>query len=445
MRLVNKRCAGIDVHKKMLMVCRVRINEQGEWEQEVRSFGTMTCELLLLLDWLLAWGVTHVAMESTGEYWKPVYNLLEGHVEVLLVNAQHVKHVPGRKTDVKDAEWLAELLVYGLLKASFVPAKPQRNLRDLTRYRVNLVEERARTIQRLQKVLEQSNIKLASVATDVLGVSGRRMLEAIVEGKANATTMAELAKGRLRNKLSDLEKALTGIVEPHQRFLLAQHLAHIDFLDEQIEAVGQQIEQHLKAMPTPHPPADPGSEQTQNEPSAEAQREPPPPPLTWQEAVDLLDTAPGVDQKLAQQVLAEMGINMRQFPTANHFAAWAGLAPGNRQSGGKRFSTRLSDGNQHLRTILTQGAWAAVRNKGTYLSALYHRLAARRGKKRAIMAVAHSLGISFYHMLSRRQPYQDLGADYFDQRSKGVRTDWLLKQLNKLGYNVQLEPLAQPA
>lgn len=445
MRLVYQRCAGIDVHKKMVMVCRVRINEQGEWQQEVRSFGTMTCELLLLMDWLLAWGVTHVAMESTGEYWKPVYNLLEGHVEVLLVNAQHVKHVPGRKTDVKDAEWLAELLVHGLLKASFVPAKPQRNLRDLTRYRVNLVEERARTIQRLQKVLEQANIKLSSVATDVLGVSGRRMLEGIVEGKVSAATMAALAKGRLRNKLVELEKALTGIVEPHHRFLLAQHLAHIDFLDEQIETVGQQIERQVEAMPSLPSLPTTGVDAGTSDPSSPHAPVPPLMPLTWQEAIALLDSAPGVDHKLAEQVLAEMGINMQQFPTANHFAAWAGLAPGNRQSGGKRFATRLSDGNQHLRTILTQGAWAAVRTKGTYLSALYHRLAARRGKKRAIMAVAHSLGISFYHMLARREPYQDLGADYFDQRSKGVRTDWLLKQLFKLGYSAHLEPVAHHA
>jgi transposase len=400
----------------------------------------MTCELLLLLDWLLAWGVTHVAMESTGEYWKPVYNLLEGQVTVLLVNAQHVKHVPGRKTDVKDAEWLAELLMHGLLKASFIPAKPQRNLRDLTRYRVNLVEERARTIQRLQKVLENANIKLASVATDVLGVSGRRMLAALVEGKVDAATMAELAKGKLRNKLPELEQALTGLVEAHHRFLLAQHLAHIDFLDEQIDAVGQQIERYLTEMPA-LPPTSTGGGAEQ----ASSASTPAPDALTWQAAIDILDTSPGVDQKAAEQVLAEMGINMRQFPTANHFAAWAGVAPGNRQSGGKRFATRLSDGNQHLRKILTQIAWAASRTKNSYLSALYRRLAARRGKKRAIMAVAHSLAVSFYHMLDQQQPYHELGADYFDQRSKGVKTDWLLKQLNKLGYTVQLEPLAAPA
>ena len=440
MRLVYKRCAGLDVHKKTVVGCRVRIGEQGEWEQEVRTFGTMTCDLLDLLDWLLAWEVTHVAMESTGEYWKPIYNLLEGQLAILLVNAQHVKHVPGRKTDVKDAEWLAELLAHGLLRASFIPAKPQRDLRDLTRYRVNLVQERARVNQRLQKVLEQANIKLASVATDVLGVSGRRMLEELVAGKADAATMADLAKGRLRNKLPALEKALTGIVATHQRFLLAQHLVHIDFLDEQIETVGQQIAQQIEAMPTL--PPDAGMDNGVAQPNTAAEQPPAPPALTWQAAIDLLDTAPGVDQKLAQQVLAEMGINMHQFPSAHHFAAWAGLAPGNRQSGGKRYAARLSDGNQHLRTILVQGAWAAVRSKGTYLCALYRRLSARRGKKRAIVAVAHSLGVSFYHMLARRQPYLELGPDYFDQRSKGVKTDWLLKQLNKLGYNVQLEPLA---
>ena len=443
MRLVYKRCAGLDVHKKTVVACRVRSGEQGAWEQEVRTFGTMTCDLLDLLDWLLAWEVTHVAMESTGEYWKPVYNLLEGQLEILLVNAKHVKNVPGRKTDVKDAEWLAELLAHGLLKASFIPAKPQRDLRDLTRYRVNLVQERARVIQRLQKVLEHANIKLASVATDVLGVSGRRMLDELVAGHADATTMAELAKGRLRNKLPELEKALTGIVATHHRFLLAQHLVHIDFLDEQIETVGHQIAQQIEAMPTLPPDATMDNGVAQ--PNTAAEQPPSPPALTWQAAIDLLDTAPGVDQKLAQQVLAEMGINMQQFPSANHFAAWAGLAPGNRQSGGKRYAARLSDGNQHLRTILVQGAWAAVRTKGTYLSALYRRLSARRGKKRAIVAVAHSLGVSFYHMLARRQPYQELGADYFDQRSKGVKTDWLIKQFNKLGYTVSLEPIPQAA
>ncbi len=262
---------------------------------------------------LVAWEVTHVALESTGEYWKPVYNLLEGNVTVLVVNAQHVKHVPGRKTDVQDAEWLAELLVHGLLKASFIPPKPQRDLRDLTRYRVTLVEERARVVNRVQKVLENANIKLASVATDVLGVSGRRMLEALVAGQTDAATMAELAKGRLRNKLPLLQQALTGVVDAQHRFLIAQHLLHIDFLDEQIATVSDQIVQQIEGMPPLPPPTDARTDEVS-------------PALSWQDAADLLDTAPGVDQKAAYQVLAEVGINMRQFPTANHLAAWGGLA-----------------------------------------------------------------------------------------------------------------------
>lgn len=432
MRQVYKRCAGLDVHKKTVVACRVRIDEQGGWEQEVRTFGTMTHELLQLVDWLLAWEVTHVALESTGEYWRPVYNLLEGNVTVLVVNAQHVKHVPGRKTDVQDAEWLAELLVHGLLKASFIPAKPQRDLRDLTRYRVTLVEERARVVNRVQKVLEHANIKLASVATDVLGVSGRRMLEALVAGQADAATMAELAKGRLRNKQALLQQALVGVVDAQHRFLLGQHLMHIDFLDEQIATVSEQIVQQVQEMPTLPPDAPSGPTDAS---TAAA------PPLNWQAAADLLATAPGVDQKAACQILAEMGIDMRQFPNADHLASWGGLAPGNRQSGGKQFSARINDGNRQLRKIMLQCAWAASHTKNTYLAALYHRLAARRGKKRAIVAVAHAMLVSFYHMLANRQPYHDLGADYFDQRSKGVRIDWLLNQLNKLGYSASLAPV----
>ena len=438
MRQVYKRCAGLDVHKKTVVACRVRITEQGNWEQEVCTFGTMTHELLQLVDWLLAWEVTHVALESTGEYWKPVYNLLEGNVTVLVVNAQHVKHVPGRKTDVQDAEWLAELLAHGLLKASFIPPKPQRDLRDLTRCRVTLVEERARVINRVQKVLENANIKLASVATDVLGVSGRRMLEAIVAGQTDAATMAELAKGRLRNKVSLLEQALTGVVDAQHRFLIGQHLVHIDFLDEQIATVSDQIVRQIAGMPTLPPPTNVTDSNAATDSNADATSA----PLTWQDAADILDTAPGVDQKAAYQVLAEMGINMDQFPTADNLASWGGLSPGNRQSGGKRFHARISDGNRNLRKVMVQCAWSAVRTKGSYFSALYHRLAARRGKKRAIIAVAHSMLVSFYHMLSRRQPYQDLGADYFDKRSKGTKVDWLLNQLNKLGFTATLEPVA---
>ena len=436
MRLINARCAGLDVHKRTVVVCRLLVTEDGQVTSEVRTFWTMTADLLALVDWLSDGQVTHVAMESTGDYWKPVFNLLEGNFNVLLVNAQHVKHVPGRKTDVNDAQWLAELLSYGLLKPSFIPAKPQRDLRDLTRYRSNLVEERARIVNRVQKLLETANIKLAVVATDVLGVSGRRMLAALVAGESDAAVMAELAKGRLRTKMPELQKALTGVVDDHHRFLLAQQLAHIDFLDEQIVELGEEIARRLDVMAqmplsAPTPPSDSKSVEGEEELS----------PPSWHEALLLLDSSPGVDIRAAQAILAEIGLNMAQFPTADHLASWAGLAPGNYQSGGKRSSGRTTKGNRTLRTIMTQVAWAAVRKQGTYVKSLYHRLAARRGAKRAIVAVAHSLLVSFYHMLARHQPYQELGADYFDRRRKTSRVDWYLNQLAKLGYAASIEPL----
>jgi transposase len=438
MRLMHERCAALDVHKKTVVGCPRWTQADGQVKSEVQTFGTTTPELLSLMDWLQTWGVTIVAMESTGEYWKPVFNLLEGQFEVILVNAHHVKQVPGRKTDVKDAEWLAELLSYGLLKASFIPAKPQRDLRDLTRYRVNLVQERARVVNRLQKVLEQANIKLASVATDVMGVSGRQMLEALVAGQADAQAMAELAKGRLRNKLAELEKALTGVVRPHHRFLLAQHLAHIDFLDEQIEEVGRQIAARVEAMSQPpDTPADSGLPSSRKAGEQTDQSS-----LSWSECVTLLDSAPGVDQRAAEMVLAETGINMAQFASEKHLTAWAGLAPGNNQSGSKRKNAKTREGNVNLRQVMIQIAWAAARKKDSYTQALYRRLAARRGKKRAIVAVARCLLESFYFMLLRGQPYHDLGGDYFAQRRHNVYLDTLTKQFAKLGYAVHLEPLA---
>lgn len=428
MRLMYPRCAAIDVHKKTAVACRRQTEANGTVKSEVKTFGTTTPELLQMMDWLAEWEVTTVAIESTAEYWKPVFNLLEGEFEVILVNAKHVKQVPGRKTDVKDAEWLAELLSYGLLKASYIPAKPQRDLRDLTRHRVTLVQERARVVNRLQKVLEHANIKLASVATDIMGVSGRQMLEAIVDGQTNAAAMADLAKGRMRNKMEALEKALTGVVRPHHRFMIAEHLAHIDFLDEQVERVSDKIGQQIEAMsqspePDERPPA--GGAVT----------------LSWAESVELLDSAPGVDKKAAEIVLAEMGIDMTQFDTADHLTAWAGLAPGNNQSGSKRGKAKTREGNRNLRQIMVQVAWAAVRTKGSYAQALYRRLAGRRGKKRAIIAVARTLLSSFWYMLTRGEAYRELGGDYFDQRRKDVKVNVLTKQLEKLGYAVQLEPI----
>ena len=358
-----------------------------EWE--TRTFGTTTPDLLALHDWLAEWSCTHVAMESTGDYWKPVFNLLEDDFEVLLVNAQHVKHVPGRKTDVCDAEWLAELLLHGLLKPSFIPPKPQRALRDLTRYRTKLVQERVRVVNRVQKLLEGANIKLASVATDVMGVSARAMLEEIAAGQTDSKLMADLARGRMRNKIPELEKALTGLVNPHHRFLLTKQLTHIDFLDEQIDDIGGEITRWFETQSQRPGEVGNGSGSESDTPETAPSEEEA--PLTWEEAVALLDTIPGVNRKTAEDMLAEMGLDMGQYPTDKHLASWAGLAPGNRQSGGKRYSGRTRKGNRTLSSVTVQAAWSAVRTKDTFLKARYHRLAARRGKKRAIVAVAHSI------------------------------------------------------
>jgi len=438
MRVMMKCGAGIDVHKKNVVVNCRRV-EGKEVETETRTFGTTTPELLQMTDWLASWGVTDVAMESTGVYWHPVYNLLEGSYQVMVVNAKHIKHVPGRKTDVKDAEWIAELLSYGLLKASFVPEKSQRDVRDLTRYRSKLVQERAREVNRVQKLLEGANIKLASVATDVLGVSGRLMLEAMIEGNVDEKEMAEMAKGRMRSKIPELEKALTGIVSDHHRFMLGEQLAHIDFLDGQIANISQEISVRLEKMSQKQPPTPPGET---GKKASEADSEQ---PLRWQTAVELLDSVPGIDQRAAEAILAEIGIDMSQFPEDKHLTAWAGLAPGNNESGGKRYSGRTRKGNQTLKTTMIQVAHAARRKKGSYASALYNRLVGRRGKKRAIVAVARSLLVSIYHMLTRQEAYKDLGSEYFQERRKESKVDYLTRQLSKLGYDVQLTPQLDPA
>lgn len=427
-QIIFERVAGLDVHKRTVVACRRILTKDHLVSEETKTFATMTQDLLSLSDWLTECEITHVAMESTGEYWKPIYNILEGNFTVFLVNAKHVKHVPARKTDVKDAEWLAQLMQLGLLNASFIPEKPQRDLRDLTRERKALIRERTRVANRIQKVLENANIKLASVASDILGVSGRQMLQALADGETDVMQMADLAKGRLRNKRSELQQALNGRVDAHHRFLLAQHLQHIDFLDSQITTMDQKIVERIDAMSQPEEVND--SDDDAGDDS-----------LTWQKAVELLDTIPGVDQRAAEMILAEIGIDMSRFPSANHLAAWAGVAPGNHQSGGKRYSGRTKKGNRTLRSLLTQVAWAAKRTKNTYLSALYRRIAARRGKKRATIAVAHAILVSIYHMLSRQQEYHDLGADYFDNRRKESKVDYLTRQLRRLGYQVQLDPL----
>jgi transposase len=437
LRIVVKRGAGLDVHKKTVAATRMRVNDDERMVWETKTFGTMTADLLELADWLSDWECTHVAMESTADYWKPVFNILEGNFQVLLVNAQHVKHVPGRKTDAKDSEWLAELLIHGLLKPSFIPPKPQRELREMTRYRSTLIRDRARVVNRVQKQLEGMNIKLAAVATDVMGVSGRAMLQEIIADRLTPQEMAELARGRLRNKMPELEKALTGIVGPQQRKVLALQLEHIDFLDEQVEELSAEIRRHMQGM-DPLPPN--GDEAVGSHGSQETEGRELPPPMSYEQAIILLDTIPGVNQRVAETVVAELGVDMRRFATPEQAAAWTGIAPGNNESGGKRYSGRTRKGNQALRSALIQAAWAAVRKKDIYLRAKYERLVVRRGKKRAIVAVAHSILKSMWHMLAYHVPYHDLGSDYFDKRRKESKLNYHLRQLQKLGYSAQIQP-----
>jgi transposase len=440
--IIYQHVAGLDVHKKTVVATRMRVSEEDRVEWETATFSTTTPDLLRLHDWLLAWSISQVAMESTGDFWKPVYNVLEETFELLVVNAQHVHHVPGRKTDAKDSEWLAELMLHGLLKASFIPPRPQRALRETTRYRTAVIQERVRVVNRVQKLLEGANIKLSSVATDIMGVSARAMLAEIVAGQSDAALLAELARGRMRNKIPALQQALTGLVQPHHRFLLAQQLAHIDFLDEQIEELSAEIVRQLEALS--ELPGSSGSDTGTEVRGSSSDGTEGEGPLTWVEATGLLDTVPGVNERAAEEILAEIGIDMGRFPTADHLASWSGRAPGNNESGGKRFSGRRPQGNKPLGSILTEVAQAAARTKGTFLSARYHRLAARRGKKRAIGAISHSIIVSIWHILTYRQPYRELGGDYFDQRQKEIKVSYLLRRLEKLtGGSVSIE--IQPA
>jgi len=411
MQVVYKRCCGLDVHKETVVAC-VMIREGSQTQKEIRTFRTMTSALLALHDWLSAHRVTHVAMESTGVYWKPVFNLLEGSFEVLLVNAAHIKAVPGRKTDVKDSEWIADLLSHGLLKGSFIPPEPVRDLRDLTRYRKSLIDERTREINRLQKLLESANIKLSSVASDVLGVSGKAMLEALVSGSSDPQVLADLARGKLRKKLPLLREALYGRFRPHHQFLLGQILSHLGFLDEAIEQMSKEVENRIAPFSKP---------------------------------IDLLKTIPGVDQKTAELIVAEIGIDMSRFPTHRHLASWAGLCPGNNESAGKRKSGKIRKGDRWLKRGLTESSWAVGRTHNTYLSALYHRMARRRGKKKAVVAVAHTMLVIIYHMLKHELPYHELGADYFDRLNVTYIKNHFTKRLEGLGYKVTLEPIPAAA
>jgi transposase len=399
-------CAGLDIHKETVVAC-VRKVTGGKVQQEVRTFRTETSGLLALADWLTDEQVTHAAMESTGVYWKPVWNILEGVLELVLVNAEHSKQVPGRKTDVKDAEWIAQLLQCGLLKASFVPERPVRELRDLTRQRVQLVRQKVQVANRIHKTLEDANIKLASVASDVLGKSGRDMLRAIIDGESDPVLLAELARQRLRQKIPQLQEALLGEVTDHHRFLLRMLLEQVEFLEGHIARLSVRITEVL--------------------------------PAPFAEAIERLQTIPGIDRRAAQNIVAEIGVDLKPFKSAGHLASWVGMCPGNHESAGKRRSGRTTKGNAWLRVTLVQCAWAASHSKNTYLAAQYKRLAARRGKKRALVAVGHTLLGIVYAVLKKKAAYRELGADYLDRQDKERLTARLLRRLEKLGVKVTVE------
>jgi transposase len=405
---VVERAAGLDVHTKTVAAC-VRVpTETGERTQHVQTFATTTVGLLALRDWLTSHDVTHVAMESTGVYWKPVYYLLEDAFTCVLVNAAHIKQVPGRKTDVLDCAWIAQLLEHGLLRGSFVPPPPLRDLRDLTRYRQTLLEDRTRQVNRLHKVLQEAGIKLASVASDVLGVSGRAMLQALVAGTTDPTALADLARGRLRAKRPALQDALRGRFRAHHAQLLSHLLAHIDYLDDSVAALSAAIEEQMR-------------------------------PFT--EATRRLDQVPGLNQRTLERVLAEIGVDMTVFPTAGHLASWSGLCPGNDESAGKRRSGRTRKGNRALRGALIQAAWAATRAEGSPFAARYRRLR-HRGHKKAVVAVAHALLRVIYHMLASGTHYRDAGADYFDRRHVERAARRAIRVLEGQGYRVVLQPAA---
>jgi transposase len=435
MEVLYERCCGLDIHKRTVVACLLTPGPGGQPTKAIRTFGTMTEDLLGLADWLAAAGCTHVAMEATGVYWQPIWNLLEDRFSLLLANARHIKAVPGRKTDVRDCEWIADLLQHGLLQGSVVPARPQRELRELTRYRTSLVEERGAEVNRLQKTLEGANIKLAAVATDTLGKSGREMLEALVTGETPPAVIAQLAKGRMRGKLPELEQALTGRFGAHQRFLVARQLAHIDSLDALIAEVSAEITARLRVaddVATAAAPVDAAS-------GGPAEG---PPPRPFEDAVARLDTIPGVGQRIAEILVAERGLNLERFPTAGHRASWAGMCPGNHESAGKRQSGRTRKGNRALRRALVEAAQAAGRSKRTYLGAQFRRLAARRGKKKAAVAVGHTILVIVYHLLTEGTVYQDLGPQYFDERDRQRVERRLVHRLEALGYKVAL---ASPA
>ena len=408
MEVLYQTCCGLDVHAKTVVAC---LNKAGK--KEVRTFSTMTDELLEMSDWLVSAGCTNVAMESTGVYWKPVFNLLEGLMTVILVNAQHVKAVPGRKTDVRDCEWLCDLLRHGLLQASFIPPLEIRELRELTRYRQTLVKEQAALANRIQRLLEGANIKLSQAASDVLGVSGRLMLKQLASGERDSRKLAALAKGRLKEKEHELRRALDGRLTTAQRFVLAELVNRVEELDAALKRVNEEIKREVEASENPF----------------------------LGKAIELLQTIPGIGERAAQVIVSEIGVDMTRFPTDRHLSSWAGMSPGNWESAGKRKSGKTTKGNVHLRAVLVQAAWAATHSKGTYLAAQYRRLVKHKGKQRALVAVGHSILGIIYHVLARQSSYYELGGDYFDKQNLESQRKLFIRKLESLGVKVTIEEL----
>jgi transposase len=412
MELLHRRCCGLDVHKETVVAC-LRLVSDGKVTTEVRTFQTTTADLLRLSEWLAANDCTHVAMEATGVYWKPVWHILDdGEFTLVLANAAHVKNVPGRKTDVNDAMWLAELLAHGLIRASFVPDAQTQEMRNLLRTRKQLVREQSSHVLRVQKTLEDANIKLDSVLTDLMGKSGRAMIEALISGETNPVKLAGLADRRVKASPEELREALRGRVTKHHRFLLRLHLNQIDALDAAMATVDAQVAANLGPFRT---------------------------------AIDLIMSIPGIKSLGAQAIASEIGIDMSRFPSDAHLISWAGICPRNDESAGKRRSNRLRKGAPWLKTTLVQCSWAAVKKKDSYLQAQFHRIKARRGPKKAIMAVAASILTAIYHMLKDGTMYKDLGRNHFDRRSKDQQKNSLLKRLADLGYTVEIKPVVAMA
>jgi transposase len=451
MQVIYTRCCGIDLHKKVIVACLLICTAQGI-QKEIQTFTTMVQDLSRLRDWLKARQCQAVAMESTGVYWKPIWNVLEGELELLLVNAAHIKAVPGRKTDIKDAEWIADLLQHGLLRASFVPPRPQRELRELTRYRSTVGAERAQLVNRLHKVLEDTNLKLTSVITDITGKSGRAILNALLQGEQDPEVLAELARGRLREKREQLAQAVQGTLSEHHRFLLKSQLRQLDFFDGQLAELDHEIAQRL-GLPSGQDDLDPSAGQPANEEGAEAcvAGEPPtsPEPLSVAperpsrlgsaQVIGILDEITGINVRIGEIVVAEVGTVVDRFPTEAHLVSWAGLCPEAKISAGKRLSTKTGKGNRWLRQALIEAACAAARSKGTYLGALYQRLRKRMGHKKAIVALAHRILVIISHLLKEQQSYRELAPGHGQEQANEASKRWAIRRLEQLGYQVSLQ------